>query len=93
MTIDDLDTRMFALRTSASPPAIAELEARVLAGIADHGERRLAMRMTATAAFGALVIGLITPAMMAGNAASTAFDPIADATALAPSTLLEGATR
>lgn len=83
-----LDTRLAALADGDMPTGLADMEARVLTGIAARNERRNALRMTGVAAVGALVVGFVSPALLSGNAAATPFDPIGDVAALAPSTLL-----
>jgi hypothetical protein len=86
-----IDDQLDALRTSRLPAGLADMESRVSAGIARSVERRNALRITGAAAAGALLIGVMSPTLLAPNAAAAPFDPIADATALAPSTLLEPA--
>jgi len=87
--IEVFDTDLSAIGGGELPAALADMEARVLAGIALRAERRSASRMVGMAAVGALAIGAASSAILPGRAvAADQFDRIAGSTTLAPSSLL-----
>jgi len=88
----DLDTLLDRLRTAPLHPGLAGLEEAVLSRIAARPQISVAtqVRLGMAAAFGAVLLGVVSTGFPPPAAASVTLSPFGPANPLAPSTLLVG---